>query len=94
MNPYSITAITVERPPMVPTALTSASWLSVFAIPSLSRSAYSFVSLNFRGSLETRFWSNSSQSVSHSRDSRSRAEIRKWKAQRGHTAWFDTTSLR
>ena len=25
MNPYSMTAMTVERPPMVPTALTSAS---------------------------------------------------------------------
>ena len=64
------------------------------ALLSTSRSAYSFVSLNFRGSLETRFWSNSSQSESQSSDSRSRDEMRKWKLQRGHTAWFDTTSLR
>ena len=39
MKPYSIAATIVRRPPISPTAETSASQESVLALPSLSRSA-------------------------------------------------------
>ena len=39
MKPYSIAPITVRRPPMAPTAETSASYESVLALPARRRSA-------------------------------------------------------
>ena len=94
MKPYSMAPMTVRRPPTRPTAETSASQESVLAFPARSRSAYGRLSRKPRGSALTRPRSNSSQAPSKSMSSRSRAEMRKWKAHFGQTERFLRTSLR